>query len=328
MKLLGPIFNVFAIVLMFFLIIVTYKTIKINENEFNKLRLRYTVDYATEAAFEKAIQAEDLELTYEDMKTIQLNPKNIIDTYKTILCLSYDMSLSDENFSALNQNIPFVLLAGKDGYYMATLQTTKSSNNEFNLVWGMKKPYSIKIDTNKYVAVNMYDESYIMAKTDLSNNLELKHGSSFAQALAEDNLTLNKKLIVDSINDTLSKEMNYAITKYDSMFDSTDNEVIYMPTQQTSTGVNRIDKPSLIFMLKNADFVGSKKFSIQSMGGFKTTQKRRVLGFVLSGTKYYCYETQLPEDQLGNIETFFNSIDEAASAGYRPHIEYLRKKIQ
>ena len=53
------------------------------------------------------------------------------------------------------------------------------------------------------------------------------------------------------------------------------------------------------------------------------------IGFMdYDGNKRYCYESQLPNDLLGNVESFFNSTEEAAKAGYLPAYLYLQMKIK
>jgi hypothetical protein len=94
------------------------------------------------------------------------------------------------------------------------------------------------------------------------------------------------------------------------------------------SGVNEISKPSIFLTVANVDFAGSQKLEAKSVGGFTITNKRRVLGFIDGGIKYYAYENQIPAAKLSLVKQFYNTVDEAAIAGYRPHVDYLRNPIK
>jgi hypothetical protein len=79
--------------------------------------------------------------------------------------------------------------------------------------------------------------------------------------------------------------------------------------------------------LSGVDFAGSQKLEAKSVGGFTIAKKVRVLAFRKGGEKYYCYEGQIPASELNLVEQFYNTIDEAAKADYRPHVDYMRNPM-
>lgn len=337
-----------------------YKDSSVNAKQFNETRLAMVVDYATEAAFIASISGSDLGITYQDLQSVRINPKNALTTFKSVIALSYDMAISEENLRFLDDYISAAVVALSDGYYIATLEEidTKRSlteGSEYGLMWGLKKPYSISYGPNKSVAYNLGTEDWILAQEETDGTLTLKYGETF-DALAlnygipgydvMDNSDLDgngipdrkdklRQEIITRINTIIAEDINHNIKERNEKYKKMESKhFVYLPSTTTSSGINVITKPSILFALSNVDFAGYHKLEAMSVGGYTVTEKRRVLAYKddIDGDgisePYYCYETQLPEEKLHLVEAFYNSVEAAAMAGYRPDVDCLRNQMK
>lgn len=326
-----------------FMLVIAYRDIKTNERQFEELRLQYAVDYAVEAAFASALEGGNLEISYQDLQNVKINPSNVLDVFKSVLALSYDMSLSEENLEQMDLYISSAVLAVADGYYIATLQEVDTGRlspqrgGEYQLRWGLKKPYAIPYTgvtmtrdgqiPDKYISFNLSTDQWILARQN-GNDLELRRGENFTELSLLYGIAPSREEIIARINQMIMDDINYHIRERNAFYSRHHSrDFVYLPAQVNAEGVNPIQKPSLFITLSNVDFAGTQKLNIRSVGGYTLAKKKRVLAFVKDGVKYYCYESQLPESELHLVERFFNSIDEAALAGYRPHVDYLRKPL-
>lgn len=332
MKMFGSIFNMISMVLIAFLILAANKVTDHHEKQFEELRLRYALDYSAEAAFRIAIESGSIDTEYEDMAGIHLNPGDTLNVFKYLLCLNYNMSPSDENFTMLDKYVAFATLVTGDGYYMAELQEVDNVDDgieggEYELKWGLKKPYAMEIG-NKLVALNLFNETWKCAE-ETGSGVRIASGGTYKEAIMNEGLSLSKTNTKRFINQHLSEAINESIKRRNKIYTSVPggSHFVYLPTAQTQSGVNTIERPTFIVMLQGVDFAGSFKLSAKSVAGFTTTPRKRVLGFVEGGVKYYCYESQIPEHLLDSVDDFYSTVDEAASLGYRPHLTYLRKPI-
>ena len=76
---------------------------------------------------------------------------------------------------------------------------------------------------------------------------------------------------------------------------------------------------------------------VVSVGGVKVKPRTQIIGFTINGdttnTLYYCYAGQQLGDKFVTGETkpkivekgMFNTIHEAAQAGYSPHLMFLQE---
>lgn len=333
MKMFGGIFNMLAIVLIAFLMLSANKVTAYNEKQLEELRLRYALDYSAEGAFRVSIESGSIDTEYEDMSGINLNPGSTLETFKYLLCLNYNMSPSDENFKMLDRYIAFATLVTGDGYYMSELHEVDTLDDnidggEYELKWGLKRPYTIK-QGNKLVSVNLFNESWKSAEED-GKGVKILSGNTYKDAILNAGISLDRSTTKRVINQQLTDSINASIKRRNEMYTSVSggDNFIYLPTVQTQSGVNTVDKPSFIVMLQGVDFAGSFTLDAKSVSGYTTAARKKVLAFEEQGVKYYCYESQLPESLLDKVDNFYNTVDDAASLGYRPHLTYLRKPIK
>lgn len=318
------------------MVMVLYRDVRINEKQFQELRLRYAVDYATEAAFMASLEGGNLGITYQDLQNVKINPENTLEVFKSVLALSYDMSLSKENLKALDQYIASAVLVVSDGYYIASLQEVDTDDDtatggEYELRWGLKKPFVFGYPADnpiKYVAYNISTESWVLVKPS-GNGIQIVSKPTYKELVATEGIAPDKENVLKEINKRIADDINYNINRRNEIYSKMGkNDFIYLPASQTINGINAITKPSIFITLSGVDFAGSQKIEAKSVGGFTLAKKRRVLGFVKNGEKYYCYESQIPESELGLVREFFNTVEEAAEAGYRPYLDYLRQPFK
>lgn len=332
MKAWATLFNFFGALMLIYIIMIMHHDIRDNERQFEELKLRYAIDYATEGAFLASLEGGNLGISYQDLQNVTINPSNTLPVFKNIMAMSYDMSLSRANMDALDQYISGAVIAIADGYYIASLEEVDTPNQqgrggEYQLKWGLKKPYTIQHGIDRYVAYNLSSEKWALAEQS-GATLNLRRGETWAELTTLEGIAPNRQNITTQINKLITRDINYNINKRNNIYNTeTKKDFIYLPSQQTQSGVNSITKPSIFITMSGVDFAGSQKLEAKSVGGFTIAKKRRVLGFTDGGIKYYAYETQLPPAKVALVEQFYNTVDEAALAGYRPHVDYLRNRI-
>jgi len=325
MKVWSAIFNVFAVLILVMLLVVYRNTAIVHEREFQEMRLAKAVEYSAELAFLQTLEVEDLDIGYSDMASVVINPGTSLDIFETMMCLNYNMSASDENKAHIESYIPTAVLACNDGYYIATLsEVDETPNNdvqggEYKLKWSVKKPYVVTKGNTKY-AVTLHNEDWI-AISDSGGTPG--YGEGYINVLGG----LNKGEVLRTVNTQIANDMQYQID-YRNFNKTSWDYKFYLPPVQTTTGVNPIEKPGLLIFMQGVDFAGTQKIDVVNVAGLKTVRKIVVVAFIDDdGNKYYCYESQLPEDMTDNAVLFYNNIDEAARDGYYPHFEYLAKPI-
>lgn len=336
MRVWSVIYNVFGSLLIMFILLVLYRDIVENERQFEELRLKYAIDYATEGAFQASLEGGNLGISYQDLQNIKVVPENVLSVFKGIMMTSYDMSYSEQNFKGLDNYISGAVLALSDGYYILT---PKDYNNS-ELIWGLKKPYSVKYSDTQYVAYNISNQNWMMArKSDVNPVIRGDDWASLRASGVEVGVsdTALRQKINTLINRRLTDDINYTIKQRNlyrnslGVVESMGREVklddfVYLPAVQTDSGVNSITKPSLLMIMSGVDFAGTTRLESKSIGGLTVAKKIRVLAYVRDGKKYYCYEGQLPETQV--VDRFYNSTDEAAKGGYTPDLVNLVKPMK
>lgn len=334
MKMWGPIATLLSLLVCSYLIVFVYKIDAEVERQFNEQRLRYAVDYATEAGFRAAMSSDDLGIDYTDMTDVKVSPTNALRTFESLICLSYDMPISDENLAYIESFIPTAIMACSDGYYVA--KTTESDvdvndgylGGNFGLKWGMKIPYSIKRADKDYVA-------FSMSGLPLYRVRESGDGLIVETLDPSDPDNLSPLFDESMLSERLNKEVNLAVRLRNEQFSAKDGnlDLFFVPSDFSTVANNAIKSPSFVAMLQNVDFAGSQKLSLISVGGVKVIKKNLVVGFRLdyfdeqyglrSGVYYYCYSSKLP-DKLSKYATmYFSSMSEAAKLGYIPAVSIM-----
>ncbi len=329
MKVWAAIFNVFAIMILMMLLVIYRNVTVTHEREFQEVRLAQAVQYSAEAAFLETLQVEDLDIEYSDIGAVVINPGDSLDIFESVMCLNYNMSASEENKAHIEAYVPTAVLSCNDGYYIATLSEIDTTINdsvkgkEYRLKWSVKKPYLVQIGATSY-AVTLNNEDWISARSN-AGALDIRTGTSYGESGGP--AGLNKDAVLREVNTRINKDIAFQIDVRNFDKNSWDYK-FYLPPQQTQTGVNPISRPGLLIFMQGVDFAGTQKIDVVSVAGLKTTRKIVVIGFVDgAGNRYYCYEGQLPDAMTPFVREFFSNIDEAAKANYKPHYEYLAKRI-
>ena len=348
MKNWSILYNFFAVLILAFMCLVLYRDLNENNRQLEEIRLKYAVDYATEASFMSALEGSNLGITYKDLQSIRVVPENTLPIFKAVLLSSYNMGFSSENFDSMDNYISGAVLAMADGYYIAS----PNEDNNSKLTWGLKKPYTMKYSDSVYVAYNLSNQKWILAQTATGNQRlvngeswqELRDGRSkdgiaiprlesttTDEQMREKVITSLNKRITDDINFNFKERKKFVTVQNgvkveDYQYDGKIADFVYLPSGKSATGVNSINKPSILITLSNVDFTGVRDLDIRSVGGLTVSKKRRVVGFVEAGKKYYCYEGQLEDTSV--VDSFYNTVDEAAKSGYNPHMEYLEKAYE
>lgn len=338
MKVWSAIFNIFAIFILMVLLIVYRNMLVVLDKDFQELRLSQAVEYAAEASFAQALQVEDLGMQYEDLDAVIISPGDCLDTFKSLICLSYNMVPSEENLNFIEAYIPVAVLACNDGYYITTIA---ENDPTLPLKWSLKKPYVIQ-KGNVYYAVKLHNREWLSVN---NNTLEVKSdgkdwvesgGPFYASGLSAEEM---EKQVLTEVNNLITKDMAHQIKKRNTVrYQKSDgsyaeveipwNYTFYLPSETTKTGVNPIKRPSFLIFMQGVDFAGTSKLDVVSVAGLTTTKKKVIVGWQdNSGKKYYCYEGQQPSGINQSLVRMFDSMEEAARAGYWPNYDCLVKKL-
>lgn len=334
MKVWSAIFNFIAVWVIVIMLGVFYNHIDVIQTDYDTAVLRQVIEYAGEAAFNTAVvQNGDIDMDYTKLGNVSLNPSESLKVFEDIVCLSYGMSISDENRAHIESYIPSAIMCAYDGYYITQLM----DDNIAELQWSVKIPYTMQaskivggLKRDYTVALRIDSEGIIVIDNNTPNGLVERYkeyglgieGAGFA------NSVLNKDIVRAKINTTITDALSYSIAKV-SEYRGGKNYRVYLPADTTFSGINTINGPSLIILLNGGDFAGKAKVSEAAISGFKVIARNWVVGFTdHTGKKWYCYESQLTEGLVnsGGIvvnDKPFSTVGEAAEKGYYPHYEYI-----
>lgn len=330
MRLWGAIINIFGVLALGWVLIVLGQTEILDEKQFEELRLRHAMDYATEAAFRASISVEDIGIDYADISGVIVNPAPVLDVFESVLSISYDMARGAENKGKIQNAIPAGVLFATDGYYI--LEYVDITETEKGLHWSVKKPYVVegKIGSKSYIyAVNLYNEDWVAVTKGAAGNVSrmvIEEGKEYVNAARNTGLTRTK--VQESIIELIRKDLAYQI--YARNVDlNTEMPAFYLPVGKEMQGVNNVDRPTLLLFMQGLELGGiSSKVAVASVGGVRVQRKMQVVGFEENGRHYYCYEKQLPTTELGKVSKLFKSIEEAAKEGYTPHYVYMERRVE
>lgn len=330
MRAWSAISNMYAVVLIFFWILIAETQFNIYQQEYDTQVLKTAVGYASKGAMDIAlVSSENISNDYITIESVEIEPQKVLETFTDIMCTAYDMYASKTNIRLVEDAIDGLILCGMDGYYIA-------EPTDDGLIFSIKMPYAINlknvssINVDATISLNLTNETGLIinnAKTapisgqfisfenlnDVAINLDI-----FGLDIPE--LTrLKPVLIAGVINDALTKSAE-EITAYrqDRTFR------VYIPGYGTEGGINSVDGPSLIAIMRGTDFTGKADNDEVKMSGYRVIKPIYVVGFVENGIKYYCYETQVPAAYQGaSTNYYYKSVFEAAANGYSPHMGYL-----
>lgn len=367
MKVWSPIFNLIAVMLIAYILIVFGKIEETNRRQFEEVRLSYAVDYATEAAFRSAIDTDSINTDYLDdgLEEVRVNPVLILDTFCNIMCFSYDMSPGLENFDSIKASIATSVLFTIDGYYV--LEATEKDRTptdpiiglDYDLDWGVKRPYLVYSDdgsrlfaaylvgekTIEYIPDddqykgNIYDYTYGYE----GENPALTYRKFYDEkdTYSKRGTGLTKEKVKQAISSLVTEDMNYAIHTRNVASVNKIMRSFYLPANDSLTAVNDVISPSLIVLFQDSTFLNGYDMDVTAVGGTRVKVRSNIIGFYYKGREYegsyYCYAgQQLGEPDLDIIEVTkrFDTMHEAAmtidpntNTKYSPHFEFLSKPL-
>jgi hypothetical protein len=339
-------FNFIALCCLIIMVTTFHIQLETAATEYDTDRLSKAIEYSGEMAFHYSLASVNNELTYQDMNQATLNPSMCLPAFEEMMCLNYDMSLYDDNLKYIEDSIATALLATNDGYYITLMsevnETGELHSNTFEFNWSPKLPYVIKTYDDKdrlasEIAVCLGSEKWIKVN---ANTLAVTSGNFYADigsiktnpkedGVASQSMSLNSETVSRAINTRITNAITHNIDAIAGLRSDKDYS-LYIPSAQTSSGLNKIDSPSLILIMKDVDFSGKAKVRNAQISGLKIIKKVRIIGYLdRTNKKKYCYESQIADSsavQL-NAKACFNSVEEAAMAGYIPDYNYIFNKI-
>jgi len=295
-------------------------------DEIERLKLSYAIDYASDAGTQAMLQTADLDMDYTKEKYFRVNPQLALDTFIDVFCFNYGMYPTEFNRATVKDFIPVAAVAAYDGYYIATQELVRSAVNhpespardgDWDLVFSMKKPYrySPTPTSNIHYALNMGLRDTLTLTEDQLYRIEGLPPTS--------NGTMSRQEARALINTTISNDMAYQINSTNEENPNWKN-IFFIPNQLTTFGgVNPIEGPSLLVLVQGVNLSSTKPISGFSISGTSVEARRMVVGYQLSGTKYYAFADRVPSN--ADIQEMFYTINEAAEAGYFADVKSLAK---
>lgn len=372
MKVWNALFNFIGVLIVAFMIMVINNLEEVNQMNFEEVRLAQAVDYANEGAFRIVVESDSIGTDYTDggLEEIKINPSGVVDAFSNIMCLSYDMALSEENIDMISQSIVTGVMCAVDGYYI--LEEFEIDNDptdaiiggEFELRWGVKRPYIVYSEgfndgEQRMFAVNLVNEKSIeyLPESEQARYAEpftlgeaLVYRMTYAADEGEDldenkgpvgfydntlpSLEADKQAWAYSrseIGKLLTKDISIAVNARNIRSTGRKVKQFYMPSAESFTGISHIKSPTLILIFQDSKFLNGYSLDAVSVGGHRVKVASKVIGFTQNNEDYYCFAgQQLKKDGVTKEdgvegERLFKNIHEAAKAGYKPHMAFLKK---
>lgn len=314
MKAWSAIFNLIAVMMLIFMLVIYLNYTKVIRRDFDQARFNQAVEYATEGMFQKTIEVEDIDTDYSDMYAVEINPSDSLDIFESIMCFNYNMSPSEENKKHIENFMPTAVLSTNDGYYIAQWI------EDHGLHWSLKYPYYIDIGDKSYT-VNLHREKW-MSGTE-AGNFKVSVGSGY-----ESGITMEE--VLTAANNQINLAMISEIERKNDN-GNTFNFKFFLPSETTERGVNPIQGPSVLLFMQGVDFASTERMNSIAVSGYKTVNRANVVAFIENGRKFYCYESQMDPNLISlgvyDIVDTYRTIEDAALDGYSPHFDLLTKKI-
>lgn len=236
---------------------------------------------------------------------------------------------------------------------------------EFELKWGVKRPYIVYSEDEtgytRMFAVNLVNQKsieYLPSAEQPKYAAEFSLGEALVYRMTYDGGLREQKgedwdeekgpvgfydntLPFDEadekawsysrseIGKLVTKDISIAVNARNIRSTSRKVRQFYMPSVDSFTGISHIKSPTLILIFQDSSFLNGYDLDAVSVGGHRVKVASKVIGFTgKDGVKYYCFAgQQLGEESKyqAGTETLFKNIHEAAKAGYRPQMAFLKK---
>lgn len=288
---------------------------------FEEYVLNQEVDYAVDAAAQELLEVVDIGTDYQDWGRVSVDPETALNTFQSMMLLSYDFPLTEKSYEMLSTNyIPIFCVAAYDGYYLYELQRT--GDNTYYLQGTNKLPYGYE-KNGAYYALNL----------GLDNCRKLYNGRLTIEDLAKEGISKSEVLM--QINGQLSDKLTYDFQEYQRARAYNENSfvlnrvAVYIPQGLTTmTNVSAVEGPTVMAFIDGWDLNTTHSVDAFSIGGAKLEPQRMVAGYTSGGVQYYAYADLLPGYEEGveypvDIIKLFTTVTEAAKAGYHYDPKYM-----
>lgn len=150
---------------------------------------------------------------------------------------------------------------------------------------------------------------------------------------------ITEEMKLRAVSESITSGMNIAINKRNLNTTGDKTSSFYMPASSSLTAINQIKSPTLIVVFQDSEFLNGYNLDAVSVGGNRVRVRTHVIGFTIPNSedpteKYYCFAgQQLGKDKYGNtkptinIVARFDTMHEAAVAGYSPHFYFLNEPV-
>lgn len=331
MRLFSSIFTLVGVAIILIQMIIFNNHYDIIKRDYDSAVLAQAIEYASEAAFAQSLQTGHIGGDYTDMDDIVCDPTNTLETFNTIMCLCYDMTLTEENKNLIENSIDTAILVNNDGYYITWLSEIKNSINldgvdlvgkskneikniknkvnhdysTYEYRWSPKLPFSYEINENGIhdtIAFNLVNRNLIIYDNKNEKAYPLVKGDINASTGGYMRYTGTQypaSLVNDSIkiriaNDKLADAINYNISKVTEIKGGSDYTVM-LPSQTTADGINPVLGNSFLVVISHADYAGKARLNDAVLSGLRASNKVYYVGFKdKDGVKRYCKNGQIP----------------------------------
>jgi hypothetical protein len=259
------------------------------ENEI--IRLNRAINFASDGAVEAALGMDNV-----NPRDADINPKNLSDTFFSLMLKSYNMSDTLENRLVMYSRTPVMIFVAYDGMYIGR---PTFAGGQMDYAWSVKIPWSY-VSGGRYYALTLDNE----------NVKSLIPGSSAGFLTGSGPSDYKERIVsklIDAISMTIYGASDGASLKY------------FIPSTSTmAQGLQGIDGLALIVIMQNVDFNTRKPLNTFSVSTTQIVELEKIWGH----GGYYAFESQwIASGQPFNADTMqiFSSAREAAAAGLLPH---------
>ena len=295
-------------------------------------QLDLQVNYATDAAAQDLLGLGiHIDTDYADWGNMKVEPELAYDTYMAVLLRNFGWGDDARNREALEDYIPFFIVAAYDGYYIRMIQPdnmvtqiqTSSGprdidNPVYSHIWSPKIPYAEYVN-NRYVFYNLGETKYgtITAGTVKADN------DFFGSSVTT--VERKKACIADTLQEACNSAMYMGLN-------GEARESWSIPAQFSQWSENNpIEKVSILTYILDPWNKNSINISAFGISGAKIDEPDYCITYLRDGVKCYTYiENKLKLEQEHNSGTAvieFNSVvqspKDAAEQGYYYDIKFI-----
>lgn len=342
MKVWNTLFDIITLFILMVFLLAIIKTAETNERQFEEMHLSYAVDFSTKAAFRISISTNTIGTDYSNggLEEVIVSPESVLTSFEQLMCFNFGLSDGEENRQHVRECVAGGLLMSHDGYYVLEPYEYDHSKDDsllfgdYALLWGLKRPYLVQADDGLY-SCSLVNEKWTRYPTGTNEVglYELEVGNEYAGT------ALTESLVRLSIGTQLTEDLNRSVQLRNLVSAKNNVGSFFLPGEATVAAVNNIKSPSLVILFQDdAYLTGYNELAVVSVGGARVKVRVQVLGFTRANDNgpgepeiyYYCYAGQQLgyEAAYGLVPTrLFESVHEAAQAGYHPDFVLLSKPI-